>query len=107
MSLVERWQGLIAEPLQFVRGPSQVVFQQPQPHEARQPRLRRVLADGDGGLDRRHRDAVVAQASSRAVNPRPLRSACSRLTCTSTPAACSAPITPIRAFGHIHKKRGS
>eukprot|EP00966_Prymnesium_polylepis_P153350 3542053-Prymnesium_polylepis.1 len=27
-------------------------------------------------------------------------------TCVSTLAACSPPITPIRAFGHIHMKRG-
>ena len=33
--------------------------------------------------------------------------ACSRLTWASTPAACSPPITPILAFGHIHRKRGS
>ena len=27
-------------------------------------------------------------------------------TCISTELACSPPITPIRAFGHIHMKRG-
>ena len=30
----------------------------------------------------------------------------SRRTCASTEAACSPPITEMRAFGHIHKKRG-
>ena len=31
----------------------------------------------------------------------------SRLTVASTPAVCSPPITEMRAFGHIHRKRGS
>ena len=30
----------------------------------------------------------------------------SRLTVASTDAACSPPITEMRAFGHIHRKRG-
>ena len=37
----------------------------------------------------------------------PSRASWSRLTVVSTPAACSPPITEMRALGHIHSKRGS
>ena len=37
----------------------------------------------------------------------PSRASWSRLTVVSTPAACSPPITEMRAFGHIHSSRGS
>jgi hypothetical protein len=40
-----------------------------------------------------------APAAARASMP-------SRLTVASTPAACSPPMTQMRALGHIHKKRG-
>ena len=36
--------------------------------------------------------------------PRP--SSAERFTCAKTPAACSPPMTEIRAFGHIHIRRG-
>ena len=63
MSLVERWQGLIAEPLQFVRGPSlgacfadelpDEVLQAMQGQARFRQRLEqfrlRLLADGEGG----------------------------------------------------------
>ena len=37
----------------------------------------------------------------------PVRANWSRLTVARTDAACSPPITEIRAFGHIHSRRGS
>ena len=42
----------------------------------------------------------------KALQLPPLASMPSRLTVASTLAACSPPMTQIRAFGHIHKKRG-
>ena len=44
---------------------------------------------------------------ARAVQVSPRASRPSRRTVASTDAACSPPITEMRALGHIHRKRGS
>jgi hypothetical protein len=36
----------------------------------------------------------------------PAPSSCACFTCASTDAACSPPITLIRLFGHMNRKRG-
>ena len=61
--------------------------------------------DGPGARTARRIGALKARSSSADQLP-PRASMPSRLTVASTDAACSPPITLMRAFGHIQRKRG-
>ena len=60
--------------------------------------FRSRIADADEFYER------IAPAS---LSEDPSRAICSRFTEARTPAACSPPITEMRAFGHIQSSRGS
>ena len=62
-------------------------------------------AHGDLGMITRD-DAILAFSWS-GVSSSPWRAIWSFFTVSSTPAACSPPMTEIRADGHDHRKRGS
>ena len=72
----------------------------------RRPRAARSRSTGCAWCSNWSRIGCLNAASSSALHWPPLASMPSRLTVASTLAACSPPITLMRAFGHIHRKRG-
>ena len=54
----------------------------------------------------RRTGAWKASTSSGDIGSSPAAARWSCLICVSTEEACGPPITEMRAFGHIHRKRG-